>query len=193
MDETNLVYGLYKFFCEIDFNGDGHMQWEEFTQFIIDTVEGENHSKDIDDDNDNDNLNPKAKMQLDKNINKYKRYEISSKLKDFYIHKTDVISAVYMPRSDNLLLCEYNTKKIRILNAKNAKLERSFNIETAYNEYERLNMINQQETQMKHNANHVRSKSHQEHKQFRQSSNNKHNVLAFLQKTKRKQQNLYTF
>ena len=25
MDETNLVYGLYKFFCEIDFNGDGHM------------------------------------------------------------------------------------------------------------------------------------------------------------------------
>ena len=28
MDETNLVYGLYKFFCEIDFNGDGLMQWE---------------------------------------------------------------------------------------------------------------------------------------------------------------------
>ena len=44
-DQTNLVYGLYKFFCEIDFNGDGQMQWEEFTQFIIDTVEGDNDAK----------------------------------------------------------------------------------------------------------------------------------------------------
>jgi hypothetical protein len=44
-DQINLVYGLYKFFCEIDFNGDGHMQWEEFTQFIIDTVEGDNDAK----------------------------------------------------------------------------------------------------------------------------------------------------
>ena len=44
-DQTNLVYGLYKFFCEIDFNGDGQMQWEEFTQFVIDTVEGDNDAK----------------------------------------------------------------------------------------------------------------------------------------------------
>ena len=45
MDETNLVYGLYKFFCEVDFNSDGHMQWKEFTQFIIDTVEGDKDAK----------------------------------------------------------------------------------------------------------------------------------------------------
>ena len=32
IDTPNLVYGLYKFFCEIDFNGDQHMQWEEFTK-----------------------------------------------------------------------------------------------------------------------------------------------------------------
>jgi hypothetical protein len=45
-DKLNLVYGLYKLFLEIDFNGDEHMQWEEFTQFIIDTVMGENEVKD---------------------------------------------------------------------------------------------------------------------------------------------------
>ena len=45
-DTLNLVYGLYKLFLEIDFNGDEHMEWQEFTQFIIDTVMGENEIKD---------------------------------------------------------------------------------------------------------------------------------------------------
>ena len=45
MDETNLVYGLYKFFKEVDFNGDNQMQWNEFTQFIIDKVEGDTEAK----------------------------------------------------------------------------------------------------------------------------------------------------
>ena len=48
-DKINLVYGLYKLFSEIDFNGDGSMQWEEFTQFIIDSVMGENKTKDNED------------------------------------------------------------------------------------------------------------------------------------------------
>ena len=30
-DRINLVYGIYKLFLEIDFNGDGTMQWEELT------------------------------------------------------------------------------------------------------------------------------------------------------------------
>ena len=71
MDETNLVYGLYKFFCEIDFNGDGHMQWEEFTQFIIDTVEGENQTKGGD--NDNERAKSSNNIVSERNIHKYKR------------------------------------------------------------------------------------------------------------------------
>ena len=43
-DELNLVYGLYKLFCEIDLSGDEIMQWSEFTQFMIDRVEGENET-----------------------------------------------------------------------------------------------------------------------------------------------------
>ena len=42
-DLNDLIYGIYKFFAEIDFNGDGNMEWAEFTQFIIDKVEGEHN------------------------------------------------------------------------------------------------------------------------------------------------------
>ena len=85
MDEANLVYGLHKFFCEIDFNGDGHMQWEEFTQFIIDTAEGE--SGKINDEEEN------GKILNEKIMQKYKRYELSKKVKEYYIHKSDIIDA----------------------------------------------------------------------------------------------------
>ena len=34
----DLVYGLQKLYAEIDINGDEHMEWSEFTQYIIDAV-----------------------------------------------------------------------------------------------------------------------------------------------------------
>ena len=38
-DETyELIYGCYKLFHEVDINGDGMMEWAEFTQYIIDAV-----------------------------------------------------------------------------------------------------------------------------------------------------------
>lgn len=37
-DKYDLVYGLLKLFNEIDINGDQHMEWAEFTQYIIDAV-----------------------------------------------------------------------------------------------------------------------------------------------------------
>ena len=50
---TDLIYGIYKFFCEIDFNGDNKMEWAEFTQFIIDKVEGEHNNVEREKDNKN--------------------------------------------------------------------------------------------------------------------------------------------
>ena len=128
MDETNLVYGLYKFFCEIDFNGDGHMQWEEFTQFIIDTVEGDNDAKV--DENEDDNNN---KLFNEKQMAKYKRYQISPRIKDNIIHKQDVISAVFIPRIDMLIINEYGTKNIRIYNPKTGKSEKIVELDTYLN------------------------------------------------------------
>ena len=37
-EEYDLVHGLCKLFNEIDINGDKHMEWKEFTQYIIDAV-----------------------------------------------------------------------------------------------------------------------------------------------------------
>ena len=37
-EEYDLIYGLCRLFSDIDINGDLHMEWTEFTQYIIDTV-----------------------------------------------------------------------------------------------------------------------------------------------------------
>lgn len=37
-EKYDLVYGLCWLFDEIDINGDLHMEWQEFTQYIIDEV-----------------------------------------------------------------------------------------------------------------------------------------------------------
>jgi hypothetical protein len=37
-EKYDLVHGLCRLFAEIDINGDKHMEWTEFTQYIIDAV-----------------------------------------------------------------------------------------------------------------------------------------------------------
>ena len=127
-DQTNLVYGLYKFFCEIDFNGDGQMQWEEFTQFIIDTVEGDNDAKIDEAEDDN-----KQQIFNEKKMIKYKRYHVSTRIKDNLIHKRDVITAAFIPRIDLIIVSEYSTKSIKIYNPKTGHNEKVLNLETYLN------------------------------------------------------------
>ena len=144
-DQTNLVYGLYKFFCEIDFNGDGQMQWEEFTQFIIDTVEGDNDAKIDEAEDDN-----KAQIFNEKKMVKFKRYHVSTRIKDNLIHKKDVISAVFIPRIDLIIINEYGTKLIKVYNPKTGHNEKVLNLETY------LNPINYLDREIKY---HHRKKS----------------------------------
>ena len=116
MDETNLVYGLYKFFCEIDFNGDGHMQWEEFTQFVIDTVEGDKDAK-VNENGEDKN----AKIFDEKAMIKYKRYNLSEKLKDNLTHKNNVINGVFISKIDLIIFSEYGQKVFKIYSPKTGK------------------------------------------------------------------------
>jgi len=37
-EKYELVHGALKLFSEIDINGDAHMEWSEFMQYIIDAV-----------------------------------------------------------------------------------------------------------------------------------------------------------
>ena len=127
-DQTNLVYGLYKFFSEIDFNGDGQMQWEEFTQFVIDTVEGDNDAKldEVEDYNKTQIFNAKKMI-------KYKRYHVSTRIKDNLIHKKDVICSVFIPRLDLILANEYSTKNLKVYNPKTGHCVKTLNLENYLN------------------------------------------------------------
>ena len=139
-DQTNLVYGLYKFFCEIDFNGDGQMQWEEFTQFIIDTVEGDNDAKGDEAEDYN-----KAQIFNAKKMIKYKRYHVSTRIKDNLIHKKDVITSVFIPRLDTILANEYSTKTLKVYNPKTGHCIKTINLENY------LNPLNYNEKEKKSN------------------------------------------
>ena len=119
---TDLIYGVYKFFSEIDFNGDNNMEWAEFTQFIIDKVEGENNNIERKQDKSN-------KMLSEKEIMKYKRYELSKLIRDPYIHKTEIITAYYINKHNKLLINEYNTNIIKVYNPLNGYIENMINIQ----------------------------------------------------------------
>ena len=125
MDEANLVYGLYKFFCEIDFNGDEHMQWEEFTQFIIDTVEGDNEAKINENEDDNNN-----KLFNEKEMIKFKRYHLSKKLKDNLIHKKEIISSVFLSRINMIIMNEYGTRLLKVYNPRTGKSDKTVDLDT---------------------------------------------------------------
>ena len=129
MDETNLVYGLYKLFCEVDFNGDGHMQWEEFTQFIIDTVEGDKDAK-VDQSEDKN-----AKLFDEKIMIKYKRYCVSEKLIDNMTHKNDVMNGVFLAKSDLIVFTEYGQKSLKLYSPKKGNNIGSIDISEVINDF----------------------------------------------------------
>ena len=120
-DLSDLIYGIYKFFAEIDFNGDNNMEWAEFTQFIIDKVEGEHNVVEEEKTKDANGLS-------EKEIMKYKRYEVSQKVRDFHIHKSDVVNAFFMSKSGKLLINEYNTHILRVYNPYTGHTYNNFNI-----------------------------------------------------------------
>ena len=128
MDETNLVYGLYKFFKEVDFNGDNQMQWTEFTQFIIDKVEGDGEAKVNEKEGESSN-----KIFTEKQMLKFKRYHESNKLNDNLIHKKDVVCAVFVPMVDLIVLNEYSTRFFKIYSPKTGRCEKNLDLEDYIN------------------------------------------------------------
>ena len=144
-DLNDLIYGIYKFFAEIDFNGDNNMEWAEFTQFIIDKVEGEHNIAE-------DEKTKDANALSEKEIMKYKRYEISQKIRDFHIHKSDIIKAWYMTKSGKLIINEYNTHILRVYNPYTGHTYNNLNIHslndhTANNKFKDIKkMLDQNKT-----------------------------------------------
>ena len=142
-DLTDLIYGIYKFFREIDFNGDNNMEWAEFTQFIIDKVEGEHNNVE----REQDNTNP---VMSEKELMKYKRYELSKVIKDVHIHKTEIISACYISKNNKLLINEYNTHLIRVYNPLSGSIDNNINIHEINDQTNNVNFLDIQK-QLKYN------------------------------------------
>ena len=119
---TDMIYGIYKFFAEIDFNGDNNMEWAEFTQFVIDKVEGEH--------NVNEDTKKDGVVLSEKEILKYKRYEISQSITDVHIHKSDIVNACFINKTNKLLINEYNTHLIRVYNPQTGHIDNNINFRT---------------------------------------------------------------
>lgn len=127
-DRINLVYGIYKLFLEVDFNGDGTMQWEEFTQFIIDTVMGED-GKGGEDEEDLGS----GKDVSEKQLIKFKRYAPSNSVQDRSLHDTDIIDCGFASKIDTLFCVEYKSKKIKIYNPRTGRADRFFDLDEHFN------------------------------------------------------------
>ncbi len=113
-DKYELVNGLINLFEDIDINGDRHMEWKEFTQYIIDTVIGQQNTKFFD-----------ARLEKERELDeieilenaysiKAKRYQVSSQV-DKSIHSSIIKKLVYEEKNDTLMVLENSQTKIKLL------------------------------------------------------------------------------
>ena len=109
-EKAELVLGLYYLFQEIDINGDEHMEWSEFTQYIIDAVMGQ-QSKERSEDKE---LTPAEIMEL-AHSHKSRRYQIS-KLIDRNFHGSFLRQVHYHPSLDLVSVIEMGGESVKFFN-----------------------------------------------------------------------------
>ncbi|KAF0689140.1 Aste57867_19412 [Aphanomyces stellatus] len=93
LTEPQLVAYLCELFSQIDINGDGSMEWEEFTSFIVDTG---------------------LESQQPNSIQMYHHsvWEDASK------HSAVIDRMYYFAANDRLAVCEYGTQHLKIYNSR---------------------------------------------------------------------------
>jgi WD40 repeat protein len=109
-EKAELVLGLYHLFQEIDINGDEHMEWSEFTQYIIDAVMGQNNKEKKED----RELTPAEIMELAQS-HKSRRYQ-QSNLVDRSLHVGFIRHCHYAPCADLIMVVEMGAKQLRFYN-----------------------------------------------------------------------------
>lgn len=110
-EKVDLVCGLVKLFNDIDINGDKHMEWSEFTQYIIDSV--------LEDNNAQQTSNNDAKHELTEAdildqayARRSKRYQISNVI-DTSLHP-NLIKRIQYINSGKLQVLEQSSSKVKI-------------------------------------------------------------------------------
>ncbi len=131
-DKYRLVNGLIRLFEDIDINGDGSMEWSEFTQYIIDAVIGEKETKFFDGKIYRkrfiSSTSPQtARFEKDRELTeneilekaysrKLKRYALS-KTTDNTVHQNNINRVQYSPATDLLLVLEQGNKELKFYNS----------------------------------------------------------------------------
>jgi len=98
-DKTKLVKELIELFRQIDVNNDGTLEWEEFTNHIIEL----------------------GMVRKDRSfINAIKNY-FASDLKDTEKHDTEIEHMYYIEKLKHLLVMERDSKRFKVYNAKTGR------------------------------------------------------------------------
>jgi uncharacterized protein YqkB len=82
-----------------------------------------------------------GKDMSEKQLMKFKRYNVSSQVEDRYIHDTEIIDACFAYKIDTLFIVEYKTTKLKLYNPKLGKIEYTFDL-AAFFKKESLNNNN---------------------------------------------------
>ncbi|OQR91657.1 hypothetical protein ACHHYP_04492 [Achlya hypogyna] len=93
LTEPQLIAYLSELFAQIDINGDGSMEWEEFTSFIVDTG---------------------LESQQPNSIQMYHH----SSWEDTSKHSSGIDRMYYFSANDKLALCEYGGHSLKIYNSR---------------------------------------------------------------------------
>lgn len=100
-EELKLVSNLCELFDQIDVNGDGTMEWEEFTSYIVDSSQDRHH------------------FRVD-NIKKYNLSHVIDNTETMHSAMADCLQ--YLKDCDRLVVCERESKAFRVYDPSNGHL-----------------------------------------------------------------------
>ncbi|CDW71705.1 UNKNOWN [Stylonychia lemnae] len=107
-EKYELVHGALKLFSDIDINGDAHMEWSEFMQYIIDAV----LENSISNSNDDKKMSVMELIQQMK-ANRFLRFYMAYNPIDKSNHTNYIINAAYSKKANLIMSFEKHSKEVK--------------------------------------------------------------------------------
>jgi hypothetical protein len=146
IDDNEVVANLCDLFAQIDINGDGNMEWDEFTSFIVETgMAASDHEPN------SIQMYHRSKWEdtlkhhalIDKlfywpSIDRIASVELGSTILNIYNHKLDPIKAITVPPSAGAILCADYIPKLNQYVISSSNLEMGFYDESSGRQLKKL-------------------------------------------------------
>ena len=119
-DQYRVMDGLVKLFSDIDINGDQHIEWSEFTQYIVDAVIAKNAADEPDDygvdDEQDHKLNAGQALLLKEAFNTAeKSYSLRQDLSEKESFRQCIAQVERLPAFRLTFVREENSDKVKVL------------------------------------------------------------------------------